>query len=102
MSAQKSDNAGARRVLHILRAMRGTTFTGVSNVELCKATGESASNITRALQVLVDEGFVTRLDNGRYAHSIALLQIAQAHADHTLRLHARMTETSQRIGAGAN
>lgn len=95
----KSDNTGARRVLRILLAMRGATFTGVSNVELCKATGESAPNITKALHVLADEGFVTRLDNGRYAHSVTLLQIAQAHADHTLRLHARMTEISQRIGA---
>jgi DNA-binding IclR family transcriptional regulator len=96
---EKVDNAGARRVLQILMAMRGTTFTGVSNIELSKATGEAPPNITRALQVLVDEGFVTRLDNGRYAHSISLLQIAQAHASHTLRLQERMTETSQRIGA---
>lgn len=99
-TANPPDNTGARRVLRILRALRGATFTGVSNTEICAATNESPSNVTRALQVLVDEGFVTRLDSGRYAHSIGLLQIAQAHADHTLRLQARMTETAQRISAG--
>jgi DNA-binding IclR family transcriptional regulator len=90
----------ARRVLRVLMAMRGATHTGVSNTELAATLQESASNVTRALQVLVDEGFATKLDNGRYAHSIALLQIAQAHADHTARLTARMTETAQRIAAG--
>ncbi|WP_449425242.1 hypothetical protein [Rhodanobacter lindaniclasticus] len=38
-------------------------------------------------------------ENGRFAHGVALLQIAQAHADHTARLQARMTETTQRIAA---
>lgn len=90
-----------RRALRILKAMRGATFTGVSNAELAKALGETAPNVSRALDVLVDEGFAVRLDNGRYAHSIALLQIAQAHADHAARLQQRMTETAQRITAGA-
>ena len=100
MSATPTDNAGARRVLRILMAMRGTTLTGVSNSELAKAIGEAAPNVTRALQVLVDEGFVIRLENGRYAHSTALLQIAQSHADHMARLQQRLTETAQRIAAG--
>lgn len=96
-----SENFGsARRVLRVLMAMRGATFTGVSNSDLAATLQESASNISRALQVLVEEGFVTKLDNGRYAHSIALLQIAQGHADHTARLTARMAETAQRIAAG--
>lgn len=90
----------ARRVLRVVRAMRGATHTGVSNTDLATTLNESPSNVTRALQVLVDEGFATKLDNGRYAHSIALLQIAQAHVDHTARLTARMTETAQRIAAG--
>jgi DNA-binding IclR family transcriptional regulator len=91
-----------RRALRILKAMRGATFTGVSNAELAKALGETAPNVSRALDVLVDEGFAVRLDNGRYAHSIALLQIAQAHADHAARLQQRLTETAQRIAAGAS
>lgn len=91
----------AQRALRILKALRGHTFTGASNSEIATSLGLSPSNVSRSLDVLVEEGFVVRLDNGRYAHSVALLQIAQAHADHTLRLQARMSETAQRIAAGA-
>lgn len=90
-----------RRALRILKALRGATFTGISNAELAKAVCETAPNVSRSLDVLVEEGFAVRLDNGRYAHSIALLQIAQAHADHASRLQQRMNETAQRIAAGA-
>jgi len=98
---QGTNQSSARRALRVLKALRGATFAGVSNAELAKTLGESAPNVSRALDVLVDEGFVVRLDNGRYAHSIALLQIAQAHADHAARLQQRMSETAQRIAAGA-
>ena len=91
----------AQRALRILKALRGATFTGISNSEIAKSLGLSPSNVSRSLEVLIEEGFVIRLDNGRYAHSVSLLQIAQAHADHTLRLQARMSETAQRIAAGA-
>lgn len=92
----------AQRALRILKALRGATFTGVSNSEIAKSLSLSPSNVSRSLDVLIEEGFVIRLDSGRYAHSVALLQIAQAHADHTLRLQARMSETAQRIAAGAH
>jgi len=91
----------AQRALRVLKALKGATFTGISNSEIAKAINESPSNVTRSLDVLIAEGFVLRLDNGRFAHSVALLQIAQAHADHTARLQARMTETTQRIAAGS-
>jgi DNA-binding IclR family transcriptional regulator len=91
----------AQRALRVLKALRGATFTGLSNTDVAKALGETPSNVSRSLAVLVEEGFVLRLDNGRYAHSVALLQIAQAHADHTARLQARMSETTQRIAAGS-
>lgn len=91
----------AQRALRVLKALKGATFTGVSNVELAKTLGETPPNISRSLDVLIQEGFAVRLDNGRYAHSIALLQIAQAHADHAARLQQRMSETAQRIAAGA-
>ena len=99
MSAETQPST--RRALHILTALRGATFTGVSNAELAKALGDTPPNISRSLDVLIDEGFVVRLDNGRYAHSIKLLQLAQAHADHAARLQQRITETAQRIAAGA-
>jgi len=47
------------------------------------------------------EGLVIKYDNGRYAHGIATLQIAQAHANHCDQLTTRMAEVNQRIAAGA-
>lgn len=96
-----TNQQSAQRALRVLKALKGATFTGLSNTDLAKATGETPSNVSRSLGVLVEEGFAVRLDNGRYAHSIALLQIAQAHADHAARLQQRMAETAQRIAAGA-
>ncbi len=92
--------AAARRVLRMLSAMRGKTFTGVSNADLARALGESPSNITRMLSVAIDEGFVTRNEEGRFTLSVAMLQIAQAHAEHSARISQRITEVNQRIAAG--
>jgi len=91
----------AARVLRVLKALRGYTVTGVSNTELTKALGESPSNVTRALVTLIDEGLAVKLDNGRFAHSVQMLQIAQAHAEHTARLQHRISEINQRIAAGS-
>jgi len=62
---------------------------------------DSPSNITRAVQTLIEEGLAVKLDNGRFAHSVAILQIAQAHAEHIARLQGRMQEINQRIAAGS-
>lgn len=92
----------AAKVLRVFKAMRGHSFTGVSNIELATSLGISAPQVTRAINTLVSEGLVTRLENGRYAHSVLTLQIAQAHAEHTARLTARISEVNQRIAAGAH
>lgn len=89
------------RVLRVLKALKGHTLTGLSNGEIATMTGESAPNVTRALAVLVDEGLAMRLDNGRYAHSIQMLQIAQAHYEHIDRITSRAAEINQRMAAGA-
>lgn len=99
MSTEKSSSQA--RVLRVLKALRGHTLTGLANGEIAAATGESPSNVTRALAVLVDEGLALQLDNGRYAHSVQMLQIAQAHANHIARTTARMDELAQRIAAGS-
>jgi len=90
----------AQRVLRVWKALRGHTLTGLSNQELAQATGESAANVSRALATLAAESLVMKLDNGRYAHGIATLQIAQAHAEHCERVNTRMAEINQRIAAG--
>ncbi|MGO3029513.1 helix-turn-helix domain-containing protein [Pseudomonas sp. G.S.17] len=98
MSATISASA---RVLRVLKALKGHTVTGLSNTELAKLTGDSPSNITRAMQTLIEEGLAMKLDNGRFAHSVGMLQIAQAHAEHMVRLQGRMQEINQRIAAGS-
>jgi len=93
--------SAAARVLRVLKALKGHTVTGLSNTELAQLTQDSPSNITRAVQTLIEEGMAVKLENGRFAHSIGLLQIAQAHAEHMARLTHRMQEINQRIAAGS-
>jgi len=93
--------SAAARVLRALKALKGHTVTGLSNTELAQLTQDSPSNISRAMQTLVEEGLVVKLDNGRFAHSVGMLQIAQAHAEHMARLTNRMQEINQRISAGS-
>lgn len=93
--------SAAARVLRVLKALKGHTVTGLSNTELAQLTQDSPSNITRAMQTLIEEGLAVKLDNGRFAHSVGVLQIAQAHAEHMARLTNRMQELNQRIAAGS-
>lgn len=93
--------SAAGRVLRVLKALKGHTVTGLSNAELAQLTNDSPSNITRAVQALIEEGLAVKLDNGRFAHSVAMLQIAQAHVEHMERLTSRMQEINQRIAAGS-
>lgn len=91
----------AARVLKVLIALRGHTITGLSNQDLARGLNESPSAITRALQNLIEAGLAVKLDNGRFAHSVQMLQIAQAHAQHIVQLQNRISEVNQRIAAGA-
>lgn len=97
----KGSVSAAARVLRALKALKGHTVTGLSNAELAQLTQDSPSNITRAMQTLIAEGLAVKLDNGRFAHSVGVLQIAQAHAEHMARLTGRMQEINQRIAAGS-
>lgn len=91
----------AARVLKVLIALKGHTITGLSNQDLARGLNESPSAITRALQNLIEAGLAVKLDNGRFAHSVQMLQIAQAHAQHIVQLQNRISEVNQRIAAGA-
>ena len=93
--------SAAARVLRVFMALKGHTITGLSNAELAQLVQDSPSNITRAMQTLIEEGMALKLDNGRFAHSVGVLQIAQAHAEHMARLTNRMQEINQRIAAGS-
>ncbi|EUB82808.1 helix-turn-helix domain-containing protein [Pseudomonas sp. GM30] len=93
--------SSAGRVLRVLKALKGHTVTGLSNAELAQIAGDSPSNVTRAMQVLIEEGLAVKLDNGRFAHSIVMLQIAQAHVEHMAGVNRRMNEITQRVAAGS-
>jgi DNA-binding IclR family transcriptional regulator len=93
--------SAAARVLRALKALKGHTVTGLSNAELAHLTQDSPCNISRAMQALIEEGLAVKLENGRFAHSVGMLQIAQAHAEHMARLTDRMQEINQRIAAGS-
>lgn len=100
MSTANRPTSSAGRVLRVLKALRGHTLRGLSNGELAQALGESPANITRYMDVLIAEGFVTRYeDTGRFAPSIAFLQYAVATADELNRGAARIQEMSARISA---
>lgn len=95
----KRTNDSALRVLRVLKALRGHTLIGLSNTELAKALGESPANITRYMDTLIEAGFATRLDTGRFAPSIGFLQYAMATADELNRGTARINEIQARISA---
>ncbi|RAS18912.1 IclR-like helix-turn-helix domain-containing protein [Microvirgula sp. AG722] len=99
MSKTRTSSTGIR-VLEVLKALKGQTVTGLSNKDLADAIGCPASAITRATADLIEAGLVVKLDNGRFAHSVQMLQIAQAHAEHVAKLQGRIAEINQRIAAG--
>ena len=88
-------------MLRALKALKGHALHGLSNTELAQLTGDSPSNITRAMQTLIEEGLAVKLDTGRFAPGVALLQIAQAHAEEMARMQGRINEINQRVLAGA-
>jgi DNA-binding IclR family transcriptional regulator len=99
MSIDKANSAA--RVLRVMKALKGHSLDGISNGELAKALNESPSAITRALQIMIEENMAIKLDNGRFALSVAALQIAQAHTNELARANQRIAELSQRVSAGS-
>ncbi|WP_028586687.1 hypothetical protein [Desulfocurvus vexinensis] len=101
-STPKSTGPGsARRALRVFKALRGHALTGLSNKELADAVGDSPVNVCRALEALEAEGLALRLDDGRWAHSVWLLQTAEHFARETESALARIHELRQRVAAGA-
>ena len=96
-----SDSNLVSRTLRILSALKGKSLHGVSNQELAKTCQLPASTVTRILSTMIDEGYVMQLDTGRYAMSVRMLAIAQAHADEMSRTIEKINELNQRVHAGA-
>ncbi|WP_052905877.1 MarR family transcriptional regulator [Escherichia coli] len=97
----KPTSTSGARILRVLKALKGYSLTGLSNGELAAALHESPANITRAADTLIEEGLVQRLENGRFAMSMAMLQIAHAHATEVTLAQDRLNEMNQRLLAGS-
>lgn len=96
-----SDSNLVSRTLRILSALKGKSLHGMSNQDIAKACHLPASTVTRIITTMVDEGYVMQLDTGRYAMSVRMLAIAQAHADEMSRTIEKINELNQRVHAGA-
>ncbi|XJB66496.1 IclR family transcriptional regulator (plasmid) [Escherichia coli] len=93
-------SSSGTRILRVLKALRGHALNGVSNGELASALGVPA-NINRALNTLIEEGLAMKLENGRFAPGIQLLQIAMAHSHEMARAQDRINEINQRVISGS-
>lgn len=98
---KENAGSGIKRAAKILKALKGVSLTGISNVDLAKNLNESPANITRAAQALIDEGMIIKLDNGRYALSIQMLQIATSHSLEMSSMTNKLNEINQRVITGA-
>jgi len=99
----KESNAAVRRVCRIARILQGRALTGLALAEIAKSLGEpNASTVLRTLEAMAEESMVIKLDSGRWALSILMLQIAVAHESEVNRMGTRLAELRQRVNAGAN
>ena len=94
-------SSSGSRILRVLKALLGHTLNGISNGELALALEDSPANINRALNTLIEEGLAMKLDNGRFAPGIQLLQIAVAYSNEMSRAQDRINEINQRVLAGS-
>lgn len=102
MSTANRISESARSTLRVIAALRGHSITGLSNGELAKALAMTPATVNRCLNTLIAEGFAIKLDTGRFALSVALLQIAQSHANEMHNAQNRINELQQRVLAGSH
>ena len=87
------------KILKVLKALKGRSLKGITLSELAKELNESASQVHRALQTLIQEGLASQLDDGNYALGRELVAIAHAHSDENNRAQSQISEHIQRVGA---
>ncbi len=77
MAADKGNSQSAGKVLDVLNVLLGHFAHGLTPTDLVKATGLSASNITRYVATLEAAGFAERIpETGRIRPSVRLAQHA--------------------------
>lgn len=99
MSTDKSSYL--HKGVRVLKELKGHSLSGMSNQELCRATGIMPSGISRIMQVLIEEGLAERRSDGRFSLSIGMLQIAQSHANEMQRARDRINELQSRVAIGS-
>ncbi len=97
----KEKMGSGRRIVRIIKPLKGRTLMGLTNKELAEAINDSPVNVTRATQLLIEEGLMVKLETGTFALSTLMLQIATAHANEMQNAHERIMEIQQRVIAGS-
>lgn len=98
MSQQQQTSNKGVRILRVLKALDAHPIIGVSNKEIADGLGISPVHVTRDLNDLIAEGLVTKLENGNFAYSVKMLQIAERFRQQQERITARLRELENRIG----
>ncbi len=84
--------------MRVLKALDAHPIIGVSNKEIADGLGILPVHVTRDLNDLIAEGLVTKLDNGNFAYSVKMLQIAERFRQQNVRMMERLRELENRIG----
>ena len=91
----------AQLAIRVIKVLQNNSFVGLSNKEIAQALNESPTNISRTLDVLKNEGFVIKLESGKFAFSSLFAQIAMRHAANMDKASAQINEMKQRLGTAA-
>ena len=91
----------AQRALRVIKVLQNNSFVGLSNKDIAQALNESPTNISRTLDVLKNEGFVIKLESGKFAFSSLFAQIAMRHAANMDKASAQINDMKQRLGTAA-
>ena len=91
----------AQRALRVIKVLQNNSFVGLSNKDIAQALNESPTNISRTPDVLKNEGFVIKLESGKFAFSSLFAQIAMRHAANMDKASAQINEMKQRLGTAA-
>ena len=86
------------RLLKVFKALEAHPIIGISNKEISDGLGISPVHVSRDLDDLIAEGLVVKLDNGNFAYSVKMLQIAERFRQQQERITARLRELENRIG----
>ncbi len=98
MAADKGTGQSAGKVLDVLNVLLGHFAHGLTPTDLVKATGLSASNITRYVATLEAAGFAERIpETGRIRPSVRLAQQAVGILRNLEAAKGRLDELTSRL-----